>query len=345
MLRVAPWIAILPLMTLACDSGQDDPAPAPAKAESNTPADADAAKGEAAAEGGEKAAADIGTPDSAATKATPAMIERGKYLAEAVMNCRACHTPNGENGPDLGRAYAGGLEFDAPFGTWRAPNITQDEKTGIGGWTDQQIADAVRAGKRPTGEQMYPVMPYRYFGAISDEDMEALLAYLRTVPAVENAVAGNTDLKLERPAHEPAKHDPPIPGDLVNEGAYLVKLAHCGDCHTPIGEDGMPDVSRAYAGGREFHALDFQGTGTVYAANITPHEATGIGKYSDEELMTAITELDKRDGSAILGPMTFYVGAWSKLTHKDAKAIAAFLRSLPAVENEVPKSTWKPPTP
>jgi mono/diheme cytochrome c family protein len=289
----------------------------------------------------DKKADDKAEPVAEPPAADPAMIDRGKYLAEVVMNCKACHTPLGPNGPDLERAYAGGLEYPDTFGTWRSPNITQDPKTGIGGWTDEQIITAVREGKRPTGEMMYPVMPYEYFSKASDEDMKALVAFLRTLEPIENAVEGNTTLTLAKPDHKPA--EPMEPGlEPESQGQYLAALAHCGDCHTPI-VDGKRDETKLFAGGREFTAFEFQGTGKVWSANITPDPETGIGKYSEDELMTAIVDLDKRDGSAIVGPMTFYTAAWSNLTHKDAKALAAYLRSLPPVVNAVPEATWQPP--
>ncbi|MCA9659881.1 MAG: cytochrome c, partial [Myxococcales bacterium] len=255
-----------------------------------------------------------------AEPASPELLARGKYLAEVVMNCRACHTPLTDKGPDLDKQYAGGLEYPDSVGTWRSPNITQDKKTGIGGWTDEQIIDAVRKGVRPTGEQMFPVMPYEYFAAASDDDMKALVAYLRTIEPIDNAVAGNTDLKVAKPAIPEPSGDPPLP-EPEAEGKYLVELAHCGYCHTPRDDDGKPIADKAFAGGRPFAALPFQGEGQVWSANITPHEKSGVGKYSDDELMTAITDLDKRDGTAIVGPMTFYVSAWSELKHKDVKAI------------------------
>jgi mono/diheme cytochrome c family protein len=270
-----------------------------------------------------------------------ATIARGTYLAESLMNCRACHTPLGPNGPDLEREYAGGLEFPDTFGTWRSPNITQDEKTGIGGWTDEQIIDAIRLGKRPSGEQMYPMMPYPYFNRLSDTDAKALVAYLRTIKPVENAIEGNTDLKLAKP-EVPAPEGNAPGTELTEQGEYLATLAHCGGCHTPLAEDGSLSKDKHLAGGNEFRAFEFQGTGSVWSANITPDEKTGVGKYSDEELINAITQLDKQDGSSIVGPMTFYTDAWSSLAAGDVKAIAAYLKTVDAVENEVPKPTWKP---
>lgn len=323
----------LGLGTLACGGSADqktDPGKVDAKAEKAGPdAAAEATKGPEAGAEADKPAAD------------PETLARGRYLAEVVMNCRACHTPLTGQGPDLEKQYAGGLEYPDAGGTWRSPNITQDKKTGIGGWTDAQIIDAIRKGVRPTGEQMYPVMPYEYFSAASDEDMAALVAYLRTIEPIEHAVPGNTDLKLAKPTIPEPSGDPPLP-EPVAEGQYLVSLAHCGQCHTPRDDSGNAVEGKLFAGGRPYAALPFQGEGMVWSANLTPHEKSGIGKYSDDELMTAIVDLDKRDGTAIVGPMTFYVGAWSQLKHKDVKAIVAYLRTVPAVDNEVQKTTWKP---
>lgn len=330
---------ILGLSAVACGGSADADKAAEKIKKAEEAKEAAAVKKAADAEKALKKAAE--EAKNKAPTASPDELARGRYLAEVVMNCRACHTPLTDKGPDLSKQYAGGLEYADIGGTWRSPNITQDKKTGIGGWTDEQIIDAVRKGTRPTGEQMYSVMPFEYFAAASDEDMKALVAYLRTIEPIDNTVAGNTDLKLKKPAVPEVSGDPPVP-EPVAEGKYLVSLAHCGNCHTPRDDAGKPDESRLFAGGRAFAAMSFQGEGRVWSSNLTPHKKTGIGKYSDDQLMTAIVELDKRDGKAIVGPMTFYVGAWSQLKHKDVKAIVAYLRTLPAVDNNVPKTTWKP---
>ena len=324
------------LLVPACESGaQKGPEAAAAKkAADNKQTDKK--------EPGAKAADDGATSEKKPSDA--AMLARGKYLAEVVMNCQACHTPAGENGPELDKAYAGGLEFPDAQGTWRSPNITQDKDTGIGGWTDEQIITAVREGKRPTGEQLYAFMPYEYFRIASDEDMAALVAFLRTVKPIKNPIPQLSGLEVKKPKHRPAAPQPPGT-EPMELGRYLVGLAHCGGCHTPLNDDGSPDESKLLSGGVKFTALPFQGSGEVWSANLTPHEKTGIGKYSDEELVRAIVDLDKRDGTAIVGPMTFYVRAWSELKHKDVEAIVAYLRSIPAVDNAVPESTWKPPKP
>ncbi len=299
-----------------------------------------------------KAEADKPVTDSPDTPATdtppatdkpaadPAVVERGKYLAD-VMGCVHCHTPFGPNGaPDLNKAWAGGLEVPEKFGTWRSPNITPDPETGIGKWTDEQIIAAVREGKRPDGTALKLVMPYLFYNALSDDDARALVAFLRTVPEVSNKVERATDLKLpDIPAPKPAGKPPG--DDPVARGAYFTSLMHCVMCHTPTGKDGMPDMSKAFAGGFAME-IPFMGTGVLYSSNITPDKKTGIGDYSDEQIASALREMKKKDGKPIVGPMAMYQTGWYRLEDEDVKGIVAFLRSLKPIANKVPKSTFKP---
>jgi mono/diheme cytochrome c family protein len=140
--------------------------------------------------------------------AADAVVERGHYLAD-LMGCQNCHTPFGAMGPDADLLWAGGLEVPETFGTWRSPNITQDKETGIGGWTDEQILAAIREGKRPNGDLLFPIMPYPMYHALSDEDGKALVKYLRTVPAKNHPVVRATELKLPRtPLPPPAGKAP-----------------------------------------------------------------------------------------------------------------------------------------
>jgi mono/diheme cytochrome c family protein len=274
----------------------------------------------------------------------PAVLARGDYLVNVVMNCAACHTPIGPTGPVMEKRFAGGLEFPEPFGTWRSPNITQDQKTGIGSWTDEQIAAAIRTGKRPNGDQMYPIMPYMFYNVLSDDDIKAVVAYLRTIAPIENAVAGNTDLKLPKiPAPPPAGTAPA--DDPVAQGAYYASLMHCAQCHTPMGPEG-PDMKKLMAG--DSHGMEmpaFLGTGKLYSANVTPDKKTGIGSWSDDDVIAVITQLKKKDGSPVMGPMAILGMNWGKMQPEHVKGVVAWLRSLPPVENKIPKSTFKPAGP
>jgi mono/diheme cytochrome c family protein len=255
------------------------------------------------------------------------------------MGCEQCHTPFKGPAPDHSKRYAGGLEVPEVFGTWRSPNISQDKDTGIGGWTDEQIIDAIRLGKRPDGEQLYPIMPYLFYNAMSDSDAKAIVAYLRTVPAVNHTVE-RVELKLPKIPAPPAKGTEPDTADAVAHGGYLANMMHCAACHTPMSPEG-PDMSRAFAGGMELE-LPPLGEGKLYTANLTSDKKTGIGAWSDEEIVAAIRQMKKRDGSMIMPPMALYQGGWAMMTDADVNHLVAFLRSLPAIANAVPASTFKP---
>jgi mono/diheme cytochrome c family protein len=315
-------LAATMLMTAAC--GGKKPAPVDATAAAEDAAEKPAEDAAAKAEDGSAASAEL--------------IARGEYVA-GVAGCALCHTMFGPQGPVLDKMWAGGLEIPEAFGTWRSPNITQDKKTGIGGWSDEEIIVAVREGKRPDGSMLYPIMPYPFYHAMSDGDAKALVAYLRTIAAIENAVAGNTDLKLPKMAMPPATGAEP--GDEpLKRGEYLATLAHCAACHTQMGPEG-PDMTKFMAGGDPME-IPFLGEGALHAANLTPHPETGIGGWTDAEIVAAVKELTKKDGSPILGPMAMYQLGWAKIPDAEMGALVAYLRSLPPIDNAVPKSTFKP---
>ncbi len=127
-----------------------------------------------------------------ATAATPDMVARGKYVFGAAGGC-GCHTE------PKGVLNAGGRKYDGPFGTVYSGNITPDRQTGIGAWTDDQIMTAIRLGRRPNGERLIPVHPFTVFNGMAEEDLKALVAYLRTVPPVNRA---NQPKKITVPLFE-----------------------------------------------------------------------------------------------------------------------------------------------
>lgn len=305
---------------------------AAAKAEDAAKVDDAAAKADDAAKVDDAAAAaDVAAVD-------PELIKRGEYVA-GISGCALCHTAFGPTGPALDKMWGGGLEVPEEVGTWRSPNISQDKKTGIGSWTDQQIIDAVREGKRPDGSTLYPVMPYPFYNRMSDADAKALVAFLRTVPPVDNAVAGN-DLKIGKPPVPPAT-GAEAPAD--KRGEYLTSLMHCGACHTVMTPQG-PDMAKWMAGGTKFEMPMF-GEGALYSQNITPHPTTGIGGWTDAEIVASLREMKHKDGAPIMGPMQMYQMGWSKIADADMTAIVGYLRALPPIDNAVPKSTFKPKGP
>ncbi|HVK86400.1 MAG TPA: c-type cytochrome [Kofleriaceae bacterium] len=291
--------------------------------------------------GGSATAAGSGsaaTPE--APKPDPKLVERGDYLA-SILGCGFCHMPMGPQGPDTTRQFAGGLEVPEKFGTWRAPNITPHTGSGIGNWTEEQIVTAIREGTRPDGSKLLPIMPYLNYNRLTDDDAKAIAAYLKTVPAIDNVVAPNKDLKLPPiPAPKPA-NAPDVVDDPLKHGEYLVTLMHCNMCHTPMTKDGMPDMARMYGGGMEFE-IPFLGTGTLYGPNISSDPETGIGKWTEQQVADVIKTMKRPDGTIIQGPMQFYLAGWSKLEDRDVKAIAAYVKTIPPIKNKVPKSTFKP---
>jgi len=259
---------------------------------------------------------------SAAAKSETA-LERGKYLMETIVACGNCHTPQGPQGPVAGRELAGGTPFNESFGVAFASNITLDKATGIGNWTDAQIIVAIREGKRPDGSIIGPPMPIALYRGMSDADVKAIVAYLRQVKPVGNKVA-----KSKYKVSLPPSYGPPVgaivtpsPSDNVAYGAYLAgPLGHCTECHSTPDKRGIPDFVNKTGGG----GLSFNGPwGISYAPNITP---TGIGKWSNAHIKTAITIGVRPDGILLKPPMGFYY--YKGIRPADLDAIVVYLRSL-----------------
>jgi mono/diheme cytochrome c family protein len=259
--------------------------------------------------------------------------ERGRYLVEVVAACGNCHTPKGPTGDLPGKHLAGGFQLDDSFGTWITPNITPDPETGIGRWTDSEIIRAIREGKRPDGKTLGPPMPYDLYRRLSDNDVKAMVAYLRTVTSVRQSVP-RSQYKIPLPAAygppvgvvpDPPRQDP------VKYGEYLAgPVAHCVECHTPFLPEGRPDMTRVGAGG-----LLFRGPwGVVYSANLTPDPDTGLGNWKDGEIMASLYGA-RRGGGRVLPPMPTQHYAQG-IAEGDLRAILAYLRALPPIRNQVP---------
>jgi mono/diheme cytochrome c family protein len=257
------------------------------------------------------------------------LLERGTYLVQGIAACGDCHTPRDANGHHVaGMEMAGGFEMDLmPLGKPVTANITPDKETGIGNWTDDQLITAIREGKRPDGTIIGPPMPIPFYRQISDRDVQAIVAYLRAVPPVRNAVAKS---RYERPL--PPTYGPPVTSvaevatsNKVAYGAYLAgPLGHCMECHTPA-DKGRLDMTRLGAGGREFNGPH----GIIVSANLTPHKTEGIGAWSDQAVKNAITKNVKPDGSPLI---PFMPTPWfAKISEPDLDAIVAYLRSLKPV--------------
>lgn len=275
----------------------------------------------------------------AAAQDQDALVARGEYLMNGPVACGNCHTPRDDKMmPIADKAFAGGFPIFDPIGIdAHSANITPDPDTGIGTWTDEEIIVAIREGKTPDGRIVFPPMPVPTYNAMSDDDVKAIVAYLRTIPAVHNEVPEST-YKIPQRAMPPAKGTPAPPAsDKVAYGGYIVNaLAHCMECHTPFTAEGMPDMARMGAGGFGIHLGP---DAVVITANITPDPETGIGKWTDEEIKTAITTGVRPGGGKLAPPMPY--ANFANMTDEDLDAVVAYLRSIPPVTNKVERSPFQ----
>lgn len=257
-----------------------------------------------------------------------ALLDRGAYLMNGIVACGNCHTMAGPDGPDLSRELAGGLPFEEEAFTAFASNITPDIETGIGGWTNQQISVAIRDGIRPDGSLIGPPMPYADYRHMADEDVDALVAYLTQVAPIDNDVPASTYNFPLPPAYGPPVSEVTAPdsADQVAYGGYLATIGHCFECHTPMVE-GHFDESRRGGGGTMFPGP----WGISIAANITSDPEDGLGSWTDEQIVRAITQGISHDGTPLYPPMGF--GYYANMTSEDLAALVTYLRTVEPVSD------------
>ncbi len=274
----------------------------------------------------------------AAAQPTREQIARGKYVFGAAAGC-GCHTAPKQP------LNAGGRKYDGPFGTVYASNITPDPTTGIGKWTDEQIITATRLGRRPNGERLIPVHPYTVFNGMTEQDLQDVVAYLRSVPPVNRQTPAK---KISVPMFESvflpawlatfaAVETPPksAPTSGVARGEYLTRaVSHCGECHTPRTMTMAVDNTRFLAGNQK-------GKGPEGSAvpNITPDRETGLGSWTEEQITDYLETGNKPDGDVSGGLMMEVIqgssAGYKDLTKADRQAIAKYLKSIPAIKNRI----------
>lgn len=259
-----------------------------------------------------------------ARAADAAALARGKVLMEGVVACGNCHgavSPQGA--PQFGQPLAGGFKFDDAAFTAYAANITPDAATGIGRWSDAELAKAIREGLRPDGRLIGPPMPIGFYRSISDADLAAIIAWLRAQPAVKNEVPKSVYRMPLPPAYGPPVGSvaPPPRTDTVRYGEYLATIGHCMECHTPRDDKGMLIRAQWGAGGQGIPGP----WGVSMSRNLTPGPG-GLKDWTDAEIARTIrTGLD-RQGQPLKPPMAF---AWYKnIDDADMAALIAYLRSL-----------------
>jgi len=267
-------------------------------------------------------------------------VATGQYIFALAGGC-ACHTV------PKGTPHAGARAFPIPFGTVYSTNITQDKETGLGAWTDQQIHDAMVKGLRQDGSRLLPVMPYEKYSGMAQEDLQSLIAYLRTLKPVKKLTPElKTWAPFARKLGTPIFlkifgrfHSAPAqaPKTGIERGRYLVEhVSLCGDCHTPRNSIGVPKQSLYLAG-----ASKKIGPLGEAVPNITPDKETGIGEWKRQDIAELLIAGTKPDLDNVQGLMYEVIQGTSHgfkdITKEDALAIADYLKSIPAIKNKVDK--------
>lgn len=273
------------------------------------------------------------------------VIARGEYLVYGPAHCVDCHAPMSEfKRVRMGEKVplSGGLDFVIPPGILHAPNITTDTETGIGEFTDGELARALRYGVKRDGSPLIDMMP---FYDISDEDLTAIISYLRSTPPVKNNRPASEWNFLGKAVHAFGLIKPMGDGDIppvpkrdttIAYGKYLAEsVANCRGCHTERDFMTGAYVGIDYAGNQKFEVLDDNGViisgKHLVTPNLTPDSETGRMAQWPQDVFIA----RMRAGEAIPGsPMPW--GAYKSMTDEDLIAIYKYLHSLDPVKQVTP---------
>jgi mono/diheme cytochrome c family protein len=261
---------------------------------------------------------------------TPTRLERGRYLVNDVMGCFECHSQvelkDGINVP-VGKPGAGRVFVNEGKMRVVAPNITPDKTNGLGNWTDDQIARAIREGVDKGGHTLFPIMPYLQYRYVSDEDVAAVVVYLRSIEAATSSLPPTSVpfpvSRLINAAPQPVTTvADPDPSNRVARGEYLVHAGACPECHNPADSHGRPVAVMDLAGGTTIEK--------VASTNITP-DASGISYYDENLFIQAIRTGKVKARTLHVMPWWLYRG----MTDDDLKAVFAYLRTVKPVKHRV----------
>ncbi len=281
---------------------------------------------------------------------TPDRIERGAYLANHVTVCMDCHSKRDfsqfSGPPTPGTIGAGGDRFDHSMGlpgVFYAKNITP---FGISEYSDGELFRLITTGVTNDGRAMFPLMPYAYYGKMDPEDIYDIIAYIRSLPAVESEIPDSeadfpVNLLLRTMPKNAEMVKKPNPSDQIAYGGYLVNASGCIECHTQVSPQGVIIPEVAYSGGRSF---PFPDGSVVTSSNITPDPETGIGSWTEEMFVSRFKQyadsgyvnpkVNPGEFNSLM-PWTMYAG----MKEEDLKAIFAYLKTLKPMKNEVIKFT------
>ncbi|MGN6747834.1 MAG: c-type cytochrome [Xanthobacteraceae bacterium] len=266
---------------------------------------------------------------SGSARADTDLIKRGAYLVNGILTCGNCHTPKGPTGDIGDKAFSGGLSWDEPPFKVTAPNITPDKETGIGEYTDAELKQVLRKGIKRNGVPVAMIMPSGFYEIMTDGDLDAVVAYLHTLKPIKNTVPDPVYKMAQGhpiPPQGDKKFTEAMLSDKLSKGFYLVTIAHCMECHTPMGPRGRDFDARLGAGGFEFPGP----WGVSVSRNITSSKDKGIGAWTDDEIKRAMTQGVSRDGSPLKPPMGYHY--YATVAPDDLDAVIAYLRTVPAKE-------------
>jgi cytochrome c2 len=285
----------------------------------------------------------VGDAQTLKIDATPERVQHGEYLANHVTLCMDCHSTRDWSkfsGPMTAGTYGrGGERFDEKMGfpgVFYSKNITP---ANLKDWTDGEIFRAITTGVDKDGNALFPVMPYHYYGQMDKEDIYDIIAYIRTLPPIENKTPDHVvDFPMNFilntiPVKASFVHKPPK-SDTLKYGAYLVNAAACMECHTKA-DKGQIIPSLAFGGGRLFEMPN----GKCYSANISPDKATGIGNWTADQFVTRfkaysdpsnIPTMDSKEVNTIM-PWSMFAG----MDTSDLRSIFAYLQTVKPVKSQV----------
>lgn len=289
----------------------------------------------------------VGPAPTLTVASTPELVERGRYLFNHGAACVACHSPWDTTKysfpPVAGKDGAGGMMFSAESGVPGkifAANLTP---AALKDWSDGEILRAIASGVNKNGDALFPLMPYGHYAKMSTPDLHAIIAYLRTLPAIENAVPArelgfpmNIIVRLIPKAAEPIAATPKA--DSPEYPAYVVNAAACLHCHTPSNH-GKVVAGTEFSGGVIFPMPD---GGTVRSSNLTPDDETGLGKWTKEQFIARFRAGVEQAKLPVVPSQPNTPMPWSSyggMTDADLGAIYDHLRKLPKVVNKVERYT------
>ena len=277
---------------------------------------------------------------------TPERVARGNYLVNHVGACFDCHSEREQSAYALpfkpGREGVGGFIWDKRIGfpgTLVAANLTPDRDTGLGSWTDGEIIRAIREGVDRNGNALFPIMPYTHLRNMSDDDVQAIVAYLRTLKPQRwdapkkalNVPLNFIEKFVPKPIDGPVAA--PDRANTVAYGKYLTQIASCQECHTPKDDKGNPIPGQDFAGGFELHTPDFH----VTTANITPHPSNWVGQVSKEQFIARFRAF--ANYQAVPAPKNRNTLmpwiSYSKMSDEDLGAIYDYLKTVKPVEKKI----------